>query len=196
MDRGAQSAGQRADRATVRNFAGPLGERNALGRDRKQRGRQSLFGKGVCSGVGTGVHGGTSQAAQRTPTVGSRTAPRGNSKRARGPQGGRRSHRQLGGNPLGCTTGRSLRGSSRCTGGNRTTSGWLTLVALPRSLSPSALLPGNRAMRGKSFRPTASRTHRKSTFKSSQKCCSKPPMADISIWQKTGHFYFALTQPR
>jgi hypothetical protein len=39
----------------------------------------------------------------------------------------------------------------------------------------------------------AAATYRQSTLKSLQKCPSKPPMADISIWQKTGHFYFALT---
>jgi hypothetical protein len=93
---------------------------------------------------------------------------------------------------LGRATRRSLRGSSRCAGGNRATTGWLVLATLPRSLSPPAPLPSTRAARGKSFRPTACRTHRPYTLKSLQKCSSQPPMADISIWQKTGHFYFAL----
>src|SRR5438046_5444806 len=143
MDCGTQSAGERTDRATVRNAAGSLGKGNASG----------------------------------------------------GPPGGRRSHRQLGRNPLGRATRRSVRGSSGCAGGNRTTLGWLALATLPRSLSSLAPLPNGHAARGKSFRPTASRTHRQSTLKSLQKCSSKPPMADISIWQKTGHFYFALTLP-
>src|SRR5882724_7618543 len=193
MDCGAQSPGQRTDRATVRNAAGSLGEGNAFGRDRQHRCRESLFGNALSSGVGRAFHGGTSQPTQRAPTVGSRTALGGNSKRARGTQGGGRSHGQLGWNPLGRAPRRSLRGSSWSAGGNRTTSGRLPLAAFPRSLPPPAPLPGSRAARGKSFRPTASRTHRKSTLKSLQKCSSKPPMADISIWQKTGHFYFALT---
>src|SRR5205823_1185277 len=62
---------------------------------------ESFFGDAFSSGVGTAFHGGTSQAAQCTPTVGSRTAVGGNSKRARGTPGGRRSHRQLGWPPLG-----------------------------------------------------------------------------------------------
>src|ERR1700730_838485 len=52
----------------------------------------------------------------------------------------------------------------------------------------------HQAARGKSFRPTASRTRHQCTFKSLQKCSSQPPLTDISIWQKTGHFYFALTE--
>ena len=50
--------------------------------------------------------------------------------------------------------------------------------------------------RGKSFRPTASRTCReeKQTTKIKIHPRSPTPMEDISIWQKTGHFYFALTR--
>src|SRR5258706_3976126 len=54
-------------------------------------------------------------------------------------------------------------------------------------------LTGRGAARGESFRPTASRTHRKSALPSSQRSSCKPPLADISNLQKTGHFYFALT---
>ena len=43
MDRGTQSAGQRPHRATVRHAAGPPGKRNAPGRDRQPRGRQSFL---------------------------------------------------------------------------------------------------------------------------------------------------------
>jgi hypothetical protein len=68
------------------------------------------------------------------PTVASRTAAGGNSKRARGPQGGGRSHGQLGWNPLGRTPRRSVRRSSGYTGGNRTASGWLALATFPRPL--------------------------------------------------------------
>jgi len=55
MDRGAQSAGERTDRATVRNFAGPLGEGNALDGDRQHRSRESLFGDALSSGMGTAL---------------------------------------------------------------------------------------------------------------------------------------------
>jgi len=65
---------------------------------------------------------------------------------------------------------------------------YLRLRHCPEPLSAPASLPGTAAARGKSFRPTASRTYRKSTIKSSQKCSSGPSMADISIWQKSGHF--------
>src|SRR5437899_9935505 len=195
MDRGTQSAGERTDRATVGNAAGSLGKGNASGGDRQHRCRESFFGDAFSSGLGRAFHGCAAQAARCAPTVGSRAALGGNSKRARVPPGGRRSHGQLGWNALGSATRRSLRRSSRRTGGNRTTSGWFALATLPQPLSPLAPLPSGRAARGKSFRPTASRTHRQSTLKSLQKCSSKPPMADISIWQKTGHFYFALTVP-
>src|SRR6266704_3400990 len=193
LDRGAQSAGQRAHRAAVRDPPGPPGEGTALGRDRRHRSRQSLPGGALSSAVGRALHGGASQPAQCPPTAGSRTSPGGNPECARGPQGGRRSHRELGGKPLGRAAGRSLRGPSRGASRNRTAAGWLALVALPRPLPPPAALPGTGAARGKSFRPTASSPCRQSPLKSLQKCSSEPPMADISIWQKTGHFYFALT---
>src|ERR1700674_1333768 len=205
MDRGTQSAGQRTDRAAVRNAAGPLGKGNAPGRDRQHRSRQSFFGDAFSSGVGTAFHGGTSQVAQCTPTVGSRTAVGGNSKRARGTPGGRRSHRQLGWQPLGRATRRSLRRSSRCAGGNRTKTGWLALATLPRPLSPAAPLPSTPATVRKSFRPTASRTCGTNTKTQKQNqtqtqipCACSSPLEetvepDISTWRKTGHFYFALT---
>src|SRR5947208_16693829 len=104
MDCGTQSAGERTDRATVRNAAGSLGKGNASGGDRQHRCRESFFRDAFSSGVGRAFHGGTSQAAQCSSTAGSRTAVGGNSKRARGPPGGRRSHRQLGRNPLGRAT--------------------------------------------------------------------------------------------
>src|SRR6202162_6467255 len=203
MDRGAQSAGQRADRTTVRNAAGPFGKGNAPGRDRQPRCRESFFGDALSSGVGTAFHGGTSQAAQCPSTVGSRTAVGGNSKRARGSPGSRRSQRQLGGHPLGRATRRSMRGSSRSAGGSRTASGWLTLATLPRPLSPLAPLPSTPATVRKSFRPTASRTcgTKSKTKRQNQTqipCACRAPLEetvepDISILRKTGHFYFALT---
>ena len=203
MDCSTQSAGERTDRATVRNAAGPLGKGNAPGGDRQHRCRESFFRDAFSSGVGRAFHGGTPQAAQCTPTVGSRTAAGGNSKRARGSPGSRRSHRQLGWKPLGRATRRSLRRSSGCTGGNRTTTGWLALATLPRPLSPPAPLPSTPATVRKSFRPTACRT--RGTKSRNQKTKSNPntmclPITleetmepDISILRKTGHFYFALT---
>src|ERR1700719_3725400 len=204
MDRSTQSAGQRTDRATVRNAAGPLGKGNALGGDRQPCCRESFFRDAFSSGVGRAFHGGTTQAAQCAPTVASRTAAGGNSQRARGPQGGGRSHGQLGWNPLGRTPRRSVRRSSRCTGGNRTASGWLALATFPRPLPAPAPLPSTPATVPKSFRPTASRTCGTNTETQKQNqtqipCACSSPLEetvgpDISILRKTGHFYFALTR--
>ena len=122
-----------------------------------------------------------------------RTASARNPECAGNPPGGRRSHRPLGWTALGGATRTSVCRVARSARGNRTAAGWFVLAALPRPLPPPAALPAASAAHGKSFRPTASRTSRKSTVKNLQKCSSEPPMADISIWQKTGHFYFALT---
>ncbi len=127
-------------------------------RDRQHRCRESFFRDAFSSCVGRAFHGGTSQAAQCAPTVGSRPAAGGNSQRARGSPGSRRSHRQLGWNALGRATRRSVRGSAGCAGGNRTTTGWFALATLPRPLPPPAPLPSTPATIRKSFRPTASRT--------------------------------------
>ncbi len=98
--------------------AAPLGEqlrgekaRSHFGRALRELGIEWIAAH-ISSGVGRTFHGGTSQAAQCAPTVASRTAAGGNSKRARGPQGGGRSHDQLGWNPLGRAPRRSVRGSS------------------------------------------------------------------------------------
>ena len=80
--------------------------------------------------------------------------------------------------------------------GNGVAAGRFALVALPRALSAPAALSGTAVACGKSFRLTASGPYRKTTIKSLQKCSSKPSLADISIWQKTGHFYFALTEAK
>src|ERR1700730_12489704 len=136
MDCGAQSAGERADRPTVRNAAGPLGKGNAPGRDRQPRCRESFFGDALSSGVGTAFHGGTSQAAQCPSTVGSRTAVGGNSKRARGSPGSRRSQRQVGWHPLGREARRSVRGSSRSAGGSRTA--WMARTGYASAAAISA----------------------------------------------------------
>src|SRR5204862_4187154 len=77
------------------------------------------------------------------------------------------------------------------------------LVALPRTLSAPAPLSRTGTAFHKSFRPTASRTcgTNTETPKPNQTqipCACRSPLektleADISIWRKTGHFYFALT---
>src|SRR5258705_3968442 len=205
MDRGTQSPGERTDRATVCHAAGSLGKGNAPGGDRQPRCCQSFFRDAFSSCVGRAFHGGASQAAQCPSTAGSRTAAGGNSQRARGSPGGRRSHRQLGWQPLGRATRRSVRGSSRCAGGNRTTIGWLALATLPRPLSAPAPLPSTPATVRKSFRPTASRTRGTNTETQKQNqnqtqipSAFRSPLQgtlelDISILRKTGHFYFALT---
>src|SRR5207249_10690446 len=79
MDGGTQSAGERTDRATVRNAVGSLSKGNASGGDRQHRCREPFFRDAFSSGVGRALYGGTSQAAQRAPTVGSRPAAGGNS---------------------------------------------------------------------------------------------------------------------
>jgi hypothetical protein len=155
MDRSSQSAGGRPDRTIVRHAAGPLGKRNAAGRNRQHRCRRSFLRDAFCPGMGGAFHGGTAQPAQCASTVGSRAAAGRNSKRARGTPGGRRSHRQLGRNPLGRATRRSVRGTLRCAGGSRTTTGWLALATFPgrylrlrycpapalRAVSPCGLRP-------------------------------------------------------
>jgi hypothetical protein len=76
----------------------------------------------------------------------------------------------------------------------------LARAALPRSLLAVAPLSERTAQR-KSFRPTASRTCAAKTKTQTQNkhqnqmhSSPGPSLEDISIWQKTGHFYFALTR--
>src|ERR1700683_4238513 len=203
MDRGAQSAGQGAHRAALRDPAGPPGEGNASGGSRYDRSGESFFGNPFSSGVGAAFCGGTTSSPRCTSTAGARAAPGRNPERARRAPGSRRSHRELGWKPLGSATGRSLRGASWSAGRNRTETGWIALAAFPRPLSAPAPLPGRGAI-CKSFRPTACRTCR-SKGEASQPnqtqipCAYQSPLektveADTSIWHKSGHFYFALTQ--
>src|SRR6266576_2406544 len=142
MDRGAKSPGEGAHRAIVRDPAGPPGEGNAFGGNRYPRGGESLFGNALSSRVGRAIHGGTAPSTQCPSAAGARTSPGRNPECARGPQGGRGSHRQLGRKPLGRATGRSLRWFTGSPGGNRTASGRLALAALPQSLSAPAPLSG------------------------------------------------------
>src|SRR5882672_5264473 len=143
--------------------------------------------------MGRAFYGGATPSTQCPSTAGARTSPGRNLERACGSQDGRRSHGHLGWQPLGGATRRNLRRASWSAGGNRKATGRLSLVAFPEPLSAPAPLSGSGVACGKSFRPTASRTYRKTPIKSLQKCSSEPSVADTSIWQKTGHFYFALT---
>src|SRR5207245_4020418 len=104
---------------------------------------------------------------------------------------------------LGSTEGISLCRASWSFCGHRTAVGQKPLVALPRTLSTPTPLSRTDTAFHKSFRPTASRTcgTNTETPKPNQTqipCACRSPLektleADISIWRKTGHFYFALT---
>src|SRR5580693_3287697 len=203
MDRGPQAASERTDREAVGNSSGSSGEGDALGGNRQHRGSESFFGDALSSPVGAAFYRSTTECTQCPSTTGARTAPGRNLECARGPQSGSEPHRQLGRKSLGSTAGRSLCGASWSCGGDRTAVGWKPLAALPRPLSAPASLPRTAAAVRKSFRPTASRTCGTNTKTQKQNqtqipCTCKPPLektmeADISIWQKPGHFYFALT---
>jgi hypothetical protein len=120
-------------------------------------------------------------SAQCPSTSGRRTTPGRNPERAgRGP-GGRRSHRQLEGHRWGVPREEvcaGLRGAR---------------VEIERRLDGShGLRFRGRYLR---LRPCPEPAPRgKSPFKNLQKCPFEPSMADISIWQKPEHFYFALTR--
>src|ERR1035437_9662535 len=97
------------------------------------------------------------------------------------------------GNRWGVPPGRSLRGTSRSAGRNRTATRWHALAALSWPLLAPAPLPERTAI-GKSFRPTASRTCRSKTKTPRENqnqipCASRSTLektleADISIWHK------------
>jgi hypothetical protein len=154
--------------------------------------------------VGAAFYRSTAECTQCSSTTGAGTTPGGNPECTRGPQSGSGPHGKLGGKSLGSTAGRSLCRASWSCGGDRTATRRKPLVALPRALSASALLPRTHANVRKSFRPTASRTCGTTTKTQNQnhtqipRACKSPleetMEADISIWRKTGHFYFALTR--
>src|SRR5262249_41033851 len=130
----------------------------ALGGNRQYRRCQPLLGDTLPAGVGTAFHGAASESTQRPSTTGSGTPAGGNPECARRTEGRAGPHRQLGRRSLGCAAGRSVRRTAGCSGGNRTTAGWLALAALPETLSAPAALPGTGARYRKPFRPTAFRT--------------------------------------
>jgi len=77
-------------------------------------------------------------------------------------------------------------------GGNRTASGRLALAALPQSLSAPAPCP-EPAPRAVSLPAYGSRTYRTSSIKDPKRVFLRSTHGGHFIWQKTGHFYFALT---
>jgi len=116
---------------------------------------------------------------------------------------GFRPHGELGGPALGRAAQRGVRGTAGRSGRDRAAARRHALAALSRPLRAAEPLP-ERAATGKSFRPTACRPCRSKTKTPNQEqnqiqSASRSPLeetleADISIWQKTGHFYFALTR--
>src|SRR3984893_4291361 len=203
MDRGPQSASERAYRETVGNSAGSSGEGDAVGGNRQHRDSESLLGDALFPRMGAAFYRSTAECTQCPSTPGAGPAPGRNLECAGGPQSGSGPHRQLGRKSLGGSAGGSLCGTAWSCGRDRTAVGWKPLDALSRALSAPALLPRTRASDRKSFRPTASRTCGTNTETQKQNqtqipCACKSPLektmeADISIWQKPGHFYFALT---
>src|SRR5208337_3742501 len=162
------------------------------------------FGDALCSRVGAAFYGGRAQSTQCPSATGARTAPGRNLECTRGPQSGSGPHRKLGRKSLGSTAGRSLCRTAWSGGRDRTAVERKPLVALPRPLSAPAPLSRTGAAVRKSLRPTASRTRGTNTETPKQNqtqipCTCRSPLektmeADISIWRKPGHFYFALTR--
>src|SRR5260370_6297058 len=202
VDRRAFCAGQRTYRAAVRHPAGSAGERDAPPTDHYAGGGQSFSGDDFLALLATALCAATSLGCGCPPAPGSQPSAGGNSQPARGAHRGRRSHRQLAGAALGPVAGRRLRRITRSARGDRKALGWQSLAASPRPLSAATALPGGPAI-GNSFRPTAYRSRRSKTQSTKQDQNQIHPAsrssleenleADISTWQKTGHFYFALT---
>jgi Helix-turn-helix domain len=175
----------------------PLGERDAGGRHRHAGRRQWLSADHLLAVVGEAFYGTARADRRRAPAAGTCPAAGADPQRARGAHCGGRLYGKLEGPTLGCAAGRCLRGAARRWRGNRTPAGWQSLASFSRPLLAASGLSGRAAIR-KSFRPTACRTcGSKSKTQNRKKgqiySASGSPLADISIWQKTGHFYFALT---
>ena len=129
--------------------------------------------------------------------LGRGTAPGRNPERARGAPSGRRSHRKLGGEPLGSAAGRSLRGTAGSEGGDRTAAGrFKSLVAFPESLSTSASLPRTVGAARKSFRPTASRTCGKEAKNRTTRANPNTMCLPNTLGENHGSVYFYLAQTR
>jgi len=122
-------------------------------------------------------------------TAGARIIAWKNPECARGPQGGRRSHRQLGRNRWACHGKKSpgLRGAPGESNGV-----WrLALAALPHRYLACRPCPGTGARGGKSFRlRPPGLTH---IQYQDPKSVLRSTHGTFFNMQKTGHFYFALT---
>jgi hypothetical protein len=110
---------------------------------------------------------------------------------------GQRLQPALAGTSLGDPAGGGAAWIAGCSGPGREATGWQCVGALPQWLPAPGPLPGRAdAFGGKSFRPTASRTRRQNQKKNQIRPSSYPSVEeDTSTWQKSGHFYFALTSP-
>ena len=108
--------------------------------------------------------------------------------------GGRRLHRALAGPALGDPARPGASGVAGGAGGGRTAARRQPLGPLPRLLSQPAALPEPAARARNPLRPTAYGACGPKERQTKVHSPSRSPLEeDISIWQKTGHFYFALT---
>jgi|SRR6516164_8853135 len=120
------------------------------------------------------------------------------SEHPRGTHGGFGPYRDLERGALRTASGRCPRRNARRPSGDRTAARWQSLASFPRPVPATQALCESNAIR-KSFRPTASGprespTETTSTQQTQIHSASRSPLApDISTWQKSGHFYFALT---
>src|SRR6266446_5550067 len=193
MDRRAQPAGEGAHRAVVPYPAGPPGQRDALARNRNHRASQPLSGKHFSALVAAAFRAAAPRSWRRPPAAGTRPAAGTNSQHPRAAMGEPGPHRELAGATLGSPARPGLRRPAWSSCRDRTPTRWQYLVAFPRLLPAPATLPGRRPGVDNSFRPTASRTYRQETNPTKTKIHPESPLEDISMVQKTGHFYFALT---
>src|SRR5207245_9316273 len=163
---------------------------------------QPLSGDDLLARLAAALCRATRCGEQCPAAPGAYPAPGGNSQLAGGAHGGCRSHRELAGAALGLAARKRLRRIARGSRGNRAAAGRIPLAAFSRPLPAATALPGGAAICN-SFWPTACRSCRSKTQTPNQDQNQTHPLsrspleetleADISTWQKTGHFYFALT---
>ena len=160
MDRSAKSAGQGSHRAAVETLQDRLVKEMRPSGNRQPRGRESLLGNALSPGVGRAFYGGTAQSTQCPSKAGARTSLGRNSERARSRKVADDHTVSWDGNRWGVPREEvcaGLRGAQveierRLDGAH-----WLRFrnryLRLRHCPEPPA--------RGKSFRPTASRTYHK-----------------------------------
>jgi hypothetical protein len=129
---------------------------NAFGGNRLEPRWQPFLGDALPAGVGTAFHGAASKSTECASTIGSGTPARKSGCAARkvAPD-----HTVSWDGVRWGTTGGGLCRTSGCSGGNRPTAGWLSLVTLSKTLPALAALSRADAGFRKSLRPTASRTY-------------------------------------